>query len=551
MTFTPISGFATETTLKDIDDKIHNDVVNTDAIQVQIKNIDLPVSNASLDTLSFSGTSLNTAVTNTVPVSNASLTNLSFSGTSLNTAVTNTVPVSNASLDTLSFSGTSLNTAVTNTVPVSNASLSSMTFSGGSLNVSYSSVTPITTSLPAINYDAFGRFRVSTPFTLFDSSNRYADNGLWAGSITGGATYNFNANQGLMDLTVPVTADSEAIRETYKVFPYQPGKSLLVLNTFVGITTAGVRQRIGYFGTENGIYFQINETGISGQTKCSIFKRSKVSGVVVDTEVLQSAWNGDKLNGSGPSGITLNLENAQILWMDFEWLGVGSVRVGFVINGQFILCHTFQHANIIQSTYITTASLPLRYEIKNISGAGGNLKQICSTVISEGGYGLNGTQLSIATLLTAAANMDTTIRPVISIRLQSTRLDAIVILTAMNLIPSSASNDTFFWEIIRGGVTGPIPPSLPAWVPYTNSSVETRVYGATGGTITGGIVMASGFFSSTNQSRGSILLLKDSLFTFQLQRDSFTNTAYEITLCCKSASSGNVFGSIDWEEVSR
>jgi hypothetical protein len=430
-----------------------------------------------------------------------------------------------------------------------------MTFSGGSLNVSYSSVTPITTTLPAVNYDSFGRFRVSNPFTLFDSCYRYVDNGLWATSVTGGATYNFNGNQGLMDLTVSATTGSQVIRETYKVFPYQPGKSLLVLNTFVGITTAGVRQRIGYFGTENGVYFQINENGTSGQTKCSIIKRSKVSGAVVDSVINQDSWNGDKLNGSGPSGITLNLENAQILWMDFEWLGVGSVRVGFVINGQLILCHTFQHANIIQSTYITTACLPLRYEITNTNTAGGNLKQICSSVISEGGYGLNGIQLSIATPLATPANIDATRRPVISVRLQSTRLDAIVILTFMNLLPSASSSNTFYWEIIFRGVTvNPSPPSpVVNWTPYPgSSSVETRVFGNNAGTITmtNALIVASGFISSTNQSRNSILLPKDSLFTFQLQRDSFTSTAYEITLCCTSTG-GDVYGSIDWEEVSR
>jgi hypothetical protein len=519
---------------------------------IAIINNTLTDTNIKLDTLNGTLGTTNgdlTALNGTLGTTNGDLTTLNGTLGTTNgdlTALNGTLGTTNGDL-----------TALNGTLGTTNGDLTALNGTLGTNNTNLTNLNTtlqsgvITTSLPALNYDSFGRFRVSNPYTLFDSSNRYADNGLWATSTVSGGNAVFDANQGLMNLTVTATLNSEVIRETYKVFPYQPGKSLLVLNTFVGITTDGVRQRIGYFGTENGIYFQINETETIALTKCSIVKRSKIGGSVANTEVQQSAWNGDKLDGSGPSGITLNLDNAQILWMDFEWLGVGSVRVGFVINGQFILCHTFQHANIIQSTYITTASLPLRYEIKNTGVVGGTLKQICSTVISEGGYGLNGTQLSIATLLTAAANMDGTIRPVISIRLQSTRLDAIVILTAMNLIPSSASNDTFFWEIIRGGVTGPIPPSLPAWVPYTNSSVETRVYGATGGTITGGIVMASGFFSSTNQSRGSILLLKDSLFTFQLQRDSFTNTAYEITLCCKSVSSGNVFGSIDWEEISR
>jgi len=159
----------------------------------------------------------------------------------------------------------------------------------------------------------------------------------------------------------------------------------------------GLTQRVGYYGADNGFYLE--QAGSS----VSFVKRSVVTGSLVNTSVLQTNWNGDKLDGSGPSGLTLDLTKAQILWMDLEWLGVGSVRMGFVINGQFILCHTFNHANIIASTYITTASLPLRYEIFNTAGTSGTstLKQVCSTVISEGGYELRGKQQSIGTPITA------------------------------------------------------------------------------------------------------------------------------------------------------
>jgi hypothetical protein len=215
----------------------------------------------------------------------------------------------------------------------------------------------------------------------------------------------------------------------------------------------------------------------------------------------------------------------------------------------FILCHTFNHANIIQSTYITTASLPLRYEIKNTSGAGGTLKQICSTVISEGGYLLNGSQWSIATPIGTAATTVTTRRPIISVRLASNRLDAIVILSAMNLIPNPSTSDTYYWEIVSKGVT-----VGGSWSgPMANSSVEYKIFGNPGGTITmtGATVIASGFIASTNQSRGEIMLPKDALFTFQLQRDSLASIAYEMTLCCSSVNSHSIFASIDWEEVSR
>jgi hypothetical protein len=274
---------------------------------------------------------------------------------------------------------------------------------------------PIEVTLPATSSDAFGRLRVSNPLTLFDSSHRFDDNDLWAtATATGGAAV-FNSAQGLVDLNVTAASGSSVTRETIKVFAYQPGKSLLVMNTFVmSAAKTGLTQRIGYYGADNGFYLEQAGTAVS------LVERSVVTGSLVNTPVLQSAWNGDKLDGTGPSGITLDLTKAQILWMDIEWLGVGSVRVGFIINGQFIVCHTFHHANIITSTYITTASLPLRYEIFNTAGTSGasTLKQICSTVISEGGYELRGAQQAISTPITAARTFAVagTYYPIVSIQ---------------------------------------------------------------------------------------------------------------------------------------
>ena len=177
------------------------------------------------------------------------------------------------------------------------------------------------------NFDAFGRLRVSNPYTLFDSSHRFADNGLWtAGTATGG-TVTFNSAEGLVGLAVTAASGSEVVRETTKVFSYQPGKSLLVFTTFVMSTAkTNLRQRIGYYGANNGYYLEQNGTTVS------FVERSFVTGGVVNTPVAQASWNVDPMNGTGPSGITLDLTKAQILFMDLEWLGVGTVRIGFVIK---------------------------------------------------------------------------------------------------------------------------------------------------------------------------------------------------------------------------
>jgi hypothetical protein len=270
-----------------------------------------------------------------------------------------------------------------------------------------------------------------------------------------------------------------------------------------------------------------------------------------ETIVPLSAWNGDKLNGTGPSGLILDITKAQIFWMDIEWLGVGTVRCGFVINGEFILCHSFHHANLISSTYITTASLPLRYEITNkaATGISSTLKQICSTVISEGGYELRGLQQAVSIPITAPRTFAVagTFYPIITIRLKSTpdRLDAIVILTALSIL-GQGNGINYNWQIRASGVT-----TGGSWV---DGAVDGAVeYNITGTSYSGGRILASGFLNSSNQGSPNLDILKEALFKFQLERNNLTKTPFELTLVAGTdAENGSgIFASMDWEEISR
>jgi hypothetical protein len=394
--------------------------------------------------------------------------------------------------------------------------------------------------------DAFGRSRVALPFTLFDSSHRYKDNGLWNTSNTAGTTYAFNANAGLIELNLPTTADAEIVRETNKVFSYQPGKSLQILNTFVfNAPKTNLRQRVGYFGAQNGIYLEVDGTTVN------FVKRSLVSGVVTETHVAQQNWNFDTLLGnvtSSPSKITLDVTKAQISFFDIEWLGLGTVRCGFVIDGKLIHCHSFHHANLIDSTYMTTASLPLRYEIKNSGGAtatSSKMKQVCSTVISEGGYELRGLQQAVGTAITAPKALATagTYYPVVSIRLKSTALDAIVIPTAISLM--GVATGIYAWRVTSGATV-----TTGSWADAgADSSVEYTIAGTA---VSGGRILASGFFTSTSQGSTSIDILREALFKFQLERNGLTGTPSALTLeVSASTNTELVHGSMDWEEVTR
>ena len=411
------------------------------------------------------------------------------------------------------------------------------------ISTSGNSNSNILTNLPMLA-DAFGRLRVSQPLTLFDSSHRYRDNGLWNTLATSGATAVFSPNEGLVNLNVTSTGGSQIVRETAKVFSYQPGKSLLVFNTFVmAPAQTGLRQRVGYYGTDNGIYIQLRDDILS------FVERSSVTGAITESIVPQAVWNVDTLDGNGPSGVTLDITKAQIFFMDIEWLGEGTVRLGFVIDGVFILCHRFNHANLIASTYITTASLPLRCEITNEGTAtAATLKQVCSTVISEGGYELRGAQQAIGTPILTPVTFPAagTFYPIVGVRLTATKLDAIVILTAVSIL-GLGNGKNYAWRVLQSAaITG------GAWVPVgSDSAVE---YNLTGTSAAGGRVLAQGYVNSSNQGSPSINILKEALFSTQLERNSFTSTPYELVIEMAIDAIGGTLGayaSVDWEEISR
>jgi len=299
-------------------------------------------------------------------------------------------------------------------------------------------VTGSTSASATDGIDAFGRQQVAQPYTLFDSQHRYAQNDKYWTSTASGATIAHDADASVVNMNLATTSGSKAVMETTKVFPYQPGKALEIFATFtMDSPQTNLRQRVGYFGTENGVFLEQDGSDVY------LVLRSKSSGSVVETKVAQADWNTDTLDGNGPSDITLDLTKSQILFMDIEWLGVGTVRAGFVINGAFVFAHKFHHANLGTSTYMTTAALPLRYEAEatDTLASTAQMKHICSTVISSGGFAPTGKSYQYGRGLSYyTASSSGTYYHLVSIKLNSARLDDIVIPNNINVLTNSNQN---------------------------------------------------------------------------------------------------------------
>jgi len=404
---------------------------------------------------------------------------------------------------------------------------------------------PVT--FPGTYFDAFGRQRVSEPYTLFDSQNRYAADNQFNTSTSGTGTSTFNTNQSSVSMTVTSGGVGSVVRQSYRNMLYQPGKGLLVLATFQmdNGTSANLNQKVGYFNTQNGLFFQ-RAGGIN-----SFVLRTNTSGTPSDSRAAsQTEWNGDKLDGTGESGLTLDLSHPQILWMDFEWLGVGTVRCGFIINGQYIVCHTFDTANVYGTTvYMTTAILPVRYEITTTTSAvAATLTQICSSVISEGGFEATSIQhVARRTTILNTINTAANFLPVVSIRLASTALGAVVLPNRIQFQPTTLQN--YEIALIKNPVlTGA---TWAATVP-SDSNVEFDV--AATAIATAGIIVQTGYIANSGGG-GQADTLSPTGFNWDQQIGvSLTNVSDIYTLGVRTisgATTGDGVGSISFYDLTQ
>jgi hypothetical protein len=267
--------------------------------------------------------------------------------------------------------------------------------------------------------DAFGRLRTSDPFTLGDYKHIYSIDPDFVDVISGvGATITFNSNQAAAILQSGTGSTGFAIHQTKRYHHYMPGKSQLIFSTFnFGSAQQNVTKRTGYFDDRDGIYFEQAPNGT-----LSFVIRSYVTAGIGSTErrIPQSEWNKDKLDGTGVSGYTLDITKTQLFFTDFEWLGVGRVRCGFSLDGKNIVAHEFYNSNTLPTVYMSNPNLPVRCEVRNNGtqvGVGGSFIQICSTVMSEGGYSEAGREFSHTTSLRSVGVGSTV--PILAIRLKN------------------------------------------------------------------------------------------------------------------------------------
>lgn len=374
--------------------------------------------------------------------------------------------------------------------------------------------------------DAFGRARVSQPLTLFDSTLRYDKRSdVWNETITGGASSTHNANQSSVYMAVATASGDSVLRRTRRRFPYQPGKSLLSIQSFAGAPLAsGLVQEVGLFDDNNGVMLRASGTTVQ------LVMRGKYSGSVTENVVNQTNWNLDRAEW-------LDFSKANIFVADLEWLGAGRVRCGFMLDGEYYYCHEFLHANNIEQVYMTSAVLPQSYHIANTSAtvSGATMKHICSTIASEGGYEPYGEVYTISPSISSIPNT-TGERIVAGIRMASGRTDNVIIPVKVDLV--TEDNTTIKWRLRRNPTTSGV-----TWAPSDNGrgNVETT---SSGSFVSGGTVVNAGVYFSA----GSVAINVQDGLSLSLGVNA-SGVSDELFLTVTSSGNAKATGMLGWIET--
>lgn len=397
---------------------------------------------------------------------------------------------------------------------------------------------PVEISLKDTLGDAFGRLRISGPVTIFDSKQLFDNAPLfWDESLESGASISaaHSSDEAATTITSTLNTAGKFTRQTFMCFNYQPGKSQVVEmtgNLDLSGGGIGVQRRIGQFDNNNGLYFEDDEGTIK------VVLRSKVSGVVVETKVAQAAWNLDVMDGNGASGVTLDWTKSQIFIIDYEWLAVGRVRYGVVLDGEIIYVHKLINANANAGAYMSTPNLPLRYQmITTGSSPASSMLCLCATVISEGGTNNMGLARRASTSGVAlSASTANQLYALIGIRLKASHIGAVVKQEMVSAL--SVGNDDFEWILILN----PTVAGTFTYVGEVDGAVEIAL-GVTANTVSGGIEMEGTFDSNLS---GAVIPLDNARYLGA----AIDGTPDEMVVCIRPLSTNaTIQGSLTWREA--
>lgn len=390
--------------------------------------------------------------------------------------------------------------------------------------------------------DAFSRLRVSSPIAAFDAQFTYGLQSLLFERLTNGVgavIAHDSTNRRANFSFTATTTGGYAYMQSYDWHRYHPGRSQLIFLTgCFNAHTANVVKLLGYSDGNNGVEFQSNGTGF----QWVLYSTTAVG----NQTVAQTAWNLDKLDGTGRSGATLDVADIQICVIDLQALYAGRVRVGFDIGGSVVYCHEFNHANVVSSPYVQTASLPIRAGMRCTGTVTASMNFVCCSVIVEGGQpddeGCHFTTEGTVTAGSGARTHILSLRPKTTIGGLANR--GRFILESVSLLVTGTN--PVLWELAIGqGISG-----TTAFndVNTTYSAMEYNTLGTISGSPT--IVADSGYVSASNQVKVVVSPLMETHYPITLDAAGAVRSLGTISILVTGiGGSSTCRCSLGWVEV--
>ena len=365
------------------------------------------------------------------------------------------------------------------------------------------------------------RLKVAPYQTVFFNTFQYGkETDVWDERIVGVATATHNVSSSNVVMQVGSTAGSKVIRQTKNVMRYIPGRgATLAFAVRLDTPQVGIRRRFGLFDDNNGAYFEDD-----GGTYSYVL-RSSTSGIVTETRVTRDDWNGEKFDGNGYTGVIADPTKQQMISINYEWYGAGKVQFNWLMKNETIASHTFENSNTLDKVWCSTPFLPIRLEIENVTGVAGThyLYQGSNSLIQEGEPEKLGILVSIANPITGTTMpVANTFYPIVSIRLKSDELSAVMLLRSLQA--ATNDNTNIYWKLLENATnTG------GTWVdhPDPNSFMQ---YNITQTATTGGTTLLNGFVVGG----GAALINIDDKAAIQLGRSGIGTISDTYTLVCAS-----------------
>ena len=379
------------------------------------------------------------------------------------------------------------------------------------------------------NLDAFGRLRVSQTTTLLDLKHLYDKLPLLIDEEIGGSgTSSFSNSSVSMSTT---NSGDYVIRQSIKSAPYQSGKSQLVEASFSNFATqSNVIKRVGYYtSTTNSPYnsgfdgFFLESNGVNNSITFQLWKGG--SNVVTATS---SSWLTTDYDVS-----LIDWTKSQLMFVDFQWLGVGRIRFYMFVDGVPKLFYTTTGANNLSTVYMNCPNKPVRYEIRQSGIGSGSFEMICSGVSMEGSINSLYNTLNISDFTERTLPLSNTNYAVLGIRLVGTpsQIGVSGAFTTSDILQTS--NDNYLVTIQKS----PILSSTASWIKIDNTPIEYS-FGSGNITVsTDGFVMGS-FMGKSGALSQEKYEMNDNAFSLGY---SINGTPKEWWICIKSTGANSKF----------